>query len=155
MQGNPDEFPSEIKKISGDFACELTLLPWRPSVYLQKFFWQLDSTIFQPIVLVVQTKTEVQVEPEGKAGGSGGSHAVHVPPAAVHPTGKPRRPSMKYNTARHFSIQHGIVDVSNRPVNANNEQMYTISQLVLLMLQQRSTTLLFQSLKEDVPFTVS
>lgn len=120
IQGNPDEFPGEIKRISNDYDCELTLLPWRPAVYLQKLFWQFTSTTIRPIALVVQAKTEVQVEPDGKVVGSGGN-AVHIPPAVANPTDRTkRRMSMKYNTERHYSMQYGMVDVGNRSITVNH-----------------------------------
>mmetsp|Transcript_23797 Transcript_23797/g.32733 ORF Transcript_23797/g.32733 Transcript_23797/m.32733 type:complete len:946 (+) Transcript_23797:23-2860(+) len=53
IQGNPDEFPSELKQLTAANDSHFVLMPWRQSHYLQKFFWHSLNTVSMPLALVV------------------------------------------------------------------------------------------------------
>lgn len=53
IQGNPDEFPSELKHLAAANDAHFVLMPWRQSDYLQKFFWHSLNTVSMPLALVV------------------------------------------------------------------------------------------------------
>lgn len=55
IQGDPDEFPHELKILSRQNDCEIVFLPWKAgSHYLEKFFWHSVHCLDQPVVLVMQ-----------------------------------------------------------------------------------------------------
>lgn len=53
IQGDPDEFPTELRTLSKSNEAEIIFMPWKPSHYLQKFIWHSLTHIDLPTVLVV------------------------------------------------------------------------------------------------------
>ena len=66
IQGNPDEFPVELAKLTSYYNCNLVLIPWRPSVYLKQFFWSSLKALDCNIAVVAQLNVSVSTVPEGR-----------------------------------------------------------------------------------------
>eukprot|EP01038_Epipyxis_sp_PR26KG_P007886 gene7886-10702_t len=60
VQGNPDDFPIELKKINALNSGEIVIIPWRKSTYLRTIFWSSLNILNTPIALtaIVEKKTE-------------------------------------------------------------------------------------------------
>ena len=53
MQGDPAEYPREIRTLSFRAGSTLMLFPWRPSQYVERLFWRTLKVFTAPIALVV------------------------------------------------------------------------------------------------------
>lgn len=59
IQGDPDEFPSELKSLYRQNDSEVVFMPFKPnSHYLQKFFWHAMHHTDVPTVLVMRKEAE-------------------------------------------------------------------------------------------------
>lgn len=66
IQGDPLEFPFELKSLLYSNDCGVSLIPWRPSLFLQKFFWSTIQLQTPQLALLVTLNVAVPIEPEGR-----------------------------------------------------------------------------------------
>ncbi len=58
VQGDPDEFPLEMRRLTRAHDCNLVLFPWRDSAYAQKLFWSSVHVLGCPVALVVHKEVQ-------------------------------------------------------------------------------------------------
>lgn len=75
VQGDPDEFPIELRSLSLVHSSNIVLFPIRPSSYAQKFFWSSLRCVSIPILVLAQLDVVVSTEPEGRTR----SDTLHYP----------------------------------------------------------------------------
>eukprot|EP01034_Spumella_vulgaris_P021429 gene21429-27459_t len=67
IQGDPDEFPLEMKRLTRFNECTMVLMPWRAgSLYASKLFWGSIHIIGSPILLTAQKQPAVRRNSEAE-----------------------------------------------------------------------------------------
>ena len=66
IQGDPLEFPFELKSLLFSNDCGISIIPWRPSFFLQNFFWSTIQLQTPQLALLVTLNVAVPIEPEGR-----------------------------------------------------------------------------------------
>eukprot|EP01034_Spumella_vulgaris_P021266 gene21266-27289_t len=80
IQGDPDEFPIEMRALAKHNECSLVLMPWRDSVYLQKLFWSSVELVTSAAFLLIVDKNFHNAHhvpfSRGRSQSTGGDSAV-------------------------------------------------------------------------------
>ena len=71
MRGDPREFPHEIRNLTSK-SCNLILMPWRVSLYVERLFWGSMRSLTSPIALIVMLDTNLTPTIADIATGAGG-----------------------------------------------------------------------------------
>ena len=122
IQGNPDDFSSELKLLSNTNDCSLILMPWRQSAYLKRFFWASVHNCTIPIALIVES-----------------SHIPHVETDVVN------NPDIRGRSNSTFAdVENGQRERSNTlfsaiPNHDNEPHLYTTDQIEVVHAKRRST----------------
>lgn len=99
MRGDPKEFPHEIRALTSK-KCNLILLPWRVSQYLERLFWHSLRTVTSPIALIVVLDTTLSpTRADLATGGASGSER-----------GEQRARSQSVNFGRSRTVSTAEVD---------------------------------------------
>ena len=100
MRGDPKEFPHEIRALTNK-KCNLILLPWRVSQYLERLFWHSLRTVSSPIALIVVLDTTLSpTRADLATGGASGSER-----------GEQRARSQSVNFGRSRAVSTADVDI--------------------------------------------
>lgn len=67
IQGDPDEFPSELRHLSKQNGTSIVLMPWKAGHYMQKFIWQTINHADVPTVLIVANHEEEEVQVKARS----------------------------------------------------------------------------------------
>eukprot|EP00981_Chlorochromonas_danica_P002953 scaffold601_cov170-Ochromonas_danica.AAC.14 len=73
IQGDPDEFPLELKSLARQNDCNIAFIPWKPnSLYMQKFIWHAVKVNDVPTVLVWEKEAMLLSTDGSEIGGESG-----------------------------------------------------------------------------------
>jgi hypothetical protein len=106
MRGDPKEFPHEIRALTNK-KCNLILLPWRVSQYLERLFWHSLRTVSSPIALIVVLDTTLSpTRADLSTGGASGSERGEQ---------RARSQSVNFGRARAVSTADVDIDIDGLP----------------------------------------